>query len=283
MSRLGRLTLAVALLAAGTSIVAGACGGKARSGGAGTPGAGLRSGTLTVFAAASLTDAFHAEATAFQEAHPGVHVTFNFAGSPTLRTQLAQGARADVLATADTANMQEALKAGVVRDAGVAFVRNRLTIIVPKTNPANIQAPADLARPGVKLVLAADGVPVGTYARQALAKMAADPAFGRDFARRALANVVSNEADVKAVVAKVQLGEADAGIVYTSDVTQAIAPDLYKVAIPDAYNVIADYPVAITKEAKRPDAAQAFIDFLLSPNGQAILALNGFTPVASSQ
>ncbi|MDE3095955.1 MAG: molybdate ABC transporter substrate-binding protein [Chloroflexota bacterium] len=282
MPQIGRLTLAAAVLVAGASIIASACGGKAQSGGAGTPGAGLRSGTLTVFAAASLTDAFHAEATAFRQAHPGIDITFNFAGSPTLRTQLAQGARADVLATADMANMQEALKAGVVRDAGVAFARNRLTIIVPKSNPAKIETPADLAKPGVKLVLAANGVPVGTYARQAIAKMAADPAFGADFAKRVLANVVSDESDVKAVVAKVQLGEADAGIVYTSDVTKAIMPDVFMVAIPDAYNVIADYPVAITKGAKRPDAAQAFIDFLLSVNGQAILALNGLTPVASS-
>lgn len=278
MPQIGRLTLAAAVLVAGASIIAGACGGKAQS-----DATGLRSGTLTVFAAASLTDAFHAEATAFRQAHPGINITFNFAGSPTLRTQLAQGARADVLATADMANMQEALKAGVVRDAGVAFARNRLTIIVPKTNPAKIEAPADLAKPGVKLVLAADGVPVGTYAREAIAKMAADPAFGADFAKRVLANVVSDESDVKAVVAKVQLGEADAGIVYTSDVTKAIMPDVYMVAIPDAYNVIADYPVAITKGAQRPDAAQAFIDFLLSVDGQAILALNGLTPVAAAR
>lgn len=284
MPKIGRLTLvAVGALLAGATIITGACSGTGPSGAAGTPGASLHRGTLRVFAAASLADAFRAEATAFRQAHPGIDITFTFAASPVLRTQLAQGANADVLATADTANMQEALKAGAVRDSGVVFAWNRLVIIVPKWNPAGIEAPADLAKAQGKVALAPDGVPAGTYARQAIAKMAADPAFGPDFATRVLANVVSDGSDVRALVTKVETGEADAGIVYTSDVTQAVVPDLFTVAIPDAYNVSAEYPVAITQNASQPDAAQAFIDFLLSGNGQAILALNGLTPAASAR
>jgi len=283
MPKIAGLSVAAGAILAGASIVAAGCSAGGRPADSTAPGGSLRPGTLTVFAAASLADAFRAEASAFRQAHPGMDVTFNFGGSPALRLQLAQGARADVLATADTANMTAALQAGSVRDSGAIFARNRMTIIVPKWNPAGITAPADLGKRGTRLVLAADGVPAGTYARQVIANMAADPTFGPDFAKRALANVVSEEADVKAVVAKVELGEADAGIVYTSDVTQALVPDLLTIVIPDAYNATADYAVAIVSDAKRPDAGQAFIDFLLSANGQAILALNGLTPVASSQ
>ena len=238
----------------------------------------LRAGTLRVFAAASLTDAFGEIATAFSAAHPGVDVTYNFGGSPTLRTQLEQGARADVLAVADQATMQAALDKQLVIDRGTTFANNRLVIIVPASNPAKITTPADLARPGVKLVLALAGVPAGTYARQSLAKMELDPAFGAGFEDHVLANVVSEEPNVKAVVTKVQLGEADAGIVYVTDVTPGVVADVGTITLPDAYNVTAAYPIAVTRDAARPDIADAFIRFVLSTEGQAILRKYAFLP-----
>jgi molybdate transport system substrate-binding protein len=238
----------------------------------------LPAGTIVVFAASSLTDAFTAERTAFEAIHRGVKIEFNFGGSPTLRTQLEGGARADVYASADQANMRAALDKSLVRDAGTIFVRNRLAIIVPASNPGRIAAPIDLAKPGLKLVLTGKDVPAGKYARDAFAKMEADAAFGAGFSNKVLANLVSEEANVKAVVAKVQLGEADAGIVYVTDVTAAISKDVTIVAIPDAYNVIATYPIAVTKDAEHADAALAFIDFVTSDAGQQILVTAGFLP-----
>jgi molybdate transport system substrate-binding protein len=207
-----------------------------------------------------------------------VDVRFNFAGSPTLRTQIEQGAAADVLATADEPNMQDAYASHLVVDAGQAFAGNTLVIIVPKDNPGHVATPSDLAREGLKLVLAQDGVPAGDYARAAIDKMAGDPAFGPSFSERVLANVVSNEPNVKAVVAKVQLGEADAGIAYATDVTPGVASDVDTVAIPGAYNVVVSYPIAVTTEATRSLTARAFIDYVLSDAGQAILRGYGFLP-----
>jgi molybdate transport system substrate-binding protein len=167
---------------------------------------------LTIFTAASLTDAFREMGANIEQANPGTKVTFNFAGSPTLRTQLAQGARADVFASADEPNMQGAQKDGTIASEPRLFVRNQLVAIVPAANPAQVMRLQDLAKPGVKLVLTNKEVPVGNYSRQALAKMSQDTAFGAEFATRVLANLVSEETNVKQVVAKVQLGEADAGI-----------------------------------------------------------------------
>jgi molybdate transport system substrate-binding protein len=234
------------------------------------------SGTVMVFAASSLTDAFKEEATAFQAAHGGVHVSFNFAGSPTLVAQLEQGAQADVLATADEQNMHAALSNSAVIDAGQTFAHNVLVVIVPKSNPGGIASPLDLAKPGLKLVLAQEGVPAGTYARQSLAKFDGSEGYPPDFDARVLKNLVSNEPNVKAVAAKVQLGEADAGIVYTTDVTPGVAQDVRTVAIPDAYNVVASYPIALTSDASDVPAARVFIDFVLSAQGQAILRKYGF-------
>jgi molybdate transport system substrate-binding protein len=233
-------------------------------------------GSITVFAASSLTDAFNQLASAFKAANPRAAVTFNFAGSPTLVTQLDQGASADVLATADQANMQSALDRRVVVDAGRTFARNRLTIIVPKRNAANIHAPSDLAKPGLKLVLAQASVPAGKYARQILANFDGKESYAADFDSQVLRNLVSEEANVKAVVTKVQLGEADAGIVYATDVTPGVAGDLVEVPIPDTYNVIASYPIAVTSDASNAATARAFIGFLLSAAGQAILEHGGF-------
>ena len=235
--------------------------------------------TLTVFAAASLTDAFKEIGANFEAAHAGVTVAFNFAGSQTLRTQLEQGASADVFASANHAEMENAIKSSLIQQAGGQdFLTNKLVVVMPKNNPANIQTLQDLARSGVKVVLAADTVPAGKYARQILDKMSQDAAFGTDFSAKVLANVVSNETDVKQVVAKVQLGEADAGIVYISD--SIAAPDLKTIVIPDNLNVIAKYPIADLDKASNPDLAAEFIAYVLSPEGQAILKKWGFTPLA---
>src|SRR5262249_13597434 len=236
-------------------------------------------GQLTIFTAASLTEAFKEMGANIEQANPGTKVIFNFAGSPTLRTQLAQGARADAFASADEPNMQGAQHEGTIDSEPRLFVRNRLVVIIPAANPAQVMRLHDLAKPGVKLVLTNKEVPVGNYSRQALAKMSQDAAFGPEFATRVLANLVSEESNVKQVVAKVQLGEADAGIVYSSDVTLAVCGAVQVLAIPDPFNVIASYPIAVVREASNPVGVRAFIDYVLSPAGQAILTKHGFLAV----
>jgi molybdate transport system substrate-binding protein len=235
---------------------------------------------LTVFAAASLTDAFNEIGEQFKQRNPGVTLEFNFAGSQQLRTQLEQGAVADVFASANAKEMKAAIQAGVVVSGTPAtFVRNRLAVIVPKDNPGGIKELEDLSKPGLKIVLAAASVPVGGYALSSLDMLNAD--FGATFSRTVLANVVSYEDNVKQVVAKVQLGEADAGIVYTSDVTPQVADKLIKLNIPDQYNVLATYPIAVLKSAPNAELAQAFMDFVLSDQGQTILQKWGFIPAKS--
>ena len=234
--------------------------------------------TLTVFAAASLAEAFTEIGHNFELAHPGITVKFNFAGSQTLRTQLEQGAVADVFTSANQTEMDTAIKDGLIeKNTSQILLNNKLVVVLPSKNPANVQTLSDLAKPGLKLVLAADVVPAGKYARQILDNMSKDASFGSNFKTRVLANVVSNENDVKQVVAKVQLGEADAGIVYTSD---AIAtPDLKSIEIPNNFNVIAKYPIAVLTKAPNPDLATQFITYVLSSEGQNILNKWGFMPV----
>jgi molybdate transport system substrate-binding protein len=235
--------------------------------------------TLTVFAAASLADAFSEIGRDFEAAHPGVTVTFNFAGSGSLRTQLEQGAVADIFASANQTEMDTLVADDlVVANSSRVFLNNTLLIILPASNPANIKTLQDLAHPGIKLVLGDTTVPAGKYARQILANLDTDPAFTSDFSARVLANLVSNETNVRQVVAKVQLGEADAGIVYVSDAVAA--PELKTIEFPTTDNVIAKYPIAALKSAPQPDLAADFIAFVLSPDGQAILKEWGFIPVA---
>jgi molybdate transport system substrate-binding protein len=237
-------------------------------------------GDITVFAAASLTDSFNKLGADFKTANPEADVTFNFAGSPALVTQLEEGATADVLATAAQSNMDTALERQLVVDAGETFARNRLVIIVPSDNPGGISTPQDLAKEGLRLVLAAAEVPAGRYARESLEKFSADPAaYGAGFSQDVLANLVSEEPNVKAVVTKIQLGEADAGIVYVTDVTEDVSADIAQIEIAETYNVIASYPIAVTAEAGEPEVAQAFIDYVLSPEGQATLEEHGFIGV----
>jgi molybdate transport system substrate-binding protein len=234
-------------------------------------------GTLTVFAAASLTDAFTEVETTLEAANPELDIVNNFAGSQALVTQLTEGAPADVAAFASNSAMKDATEDGVVTAEPQTFVENRLTIVVPGDNPAGITAAADLARPGIKLVLAQDEVPVGGYARDSLCTMGADTAtYGNDFVANVAANVVSEEDNVRSVLSKVDLGEADAGIVYTSDVTAA--DNVVTIQIPEAVNELATYPIAPVATGNQ-ELADAYISFILSPDGQAILASYGFIPV----
>jgi len=237
--------------------------------------------TLTVFAAASLKESFGALGPRFAANHAGaagtVAVRFNFGGSDTLVTQLAQGAPADVFASANTTQMQLAQRKGLIASRPVIFARNRLIVIVPASNPGNVSALADLGRPGVRLTLAAPSVPVGKYARAAFAVMARNIAvFGPGFAARVAKNVVSNELDVKAVASKVVLGEADAGVVYVTDVTPKVAPRVKTIAIPSPYNQIATYPIAVVKGSANATLAQQFIAYVLSSPGRDTLRRANF-------
>lgn len=236
-------------------------------------------GELTVFAAASLTDAFERAAADLEAANPGLSITANFAGSQALVTQLAEGAEADVFASANAAQMAAAVANGSIAGEPVPFARNRLVIVVPGDNPAGLASPADLAEGGLRLVLAQADVPVGRYAREAICAMGADPArYGEGFATAVAGNVVSEEEDVRAVLTRVQLGEADAGIVYVSDAASA-GEAVATVAVPDAVNRVATYPVAAVQGGDAALAA-AFIAHLRSPEGQATLASFGFEPAS---
>jgi molybdate transport system substrate-binding protein len=169
-----------------------------------------------------------------------------------------------------------------IADEPLVFARNRLVMIVPRTNPARIARLQDLARRGIKLVIGAEAVPVGAYSREMLRNLSAAEGFDPDYARRVLANVVSEEENVKGVVGKVQLGEADAGIVYRSDVTPSLARFVRTFEIPQSANVLASYPIAVPAGSKAPELARAFIAMLLSPPGQDALRRRGLIAIADS-
>ena len=237
------------------------------------------SGDITVFAAVSLTEAFEAVAVAFKDENEATRVNFNFAGSQQLRTQLELGARAALFAAADIRQIDLAAESGVVGGNHEIFAHNRLVAIVPKANEAGITTLQDLANPGIKLVLASVDVPAGNYSRRFLENASDDPEFGADYGESVLANVVSEESNVRQVAARVQLDEADAGIVFRSDVTTELAAAVTTIEIPDALNVIADYPIALTTDAEDVDIAEAFIEFVLGAAGQAILLEHNFIGV----
>jgi molybdate transport system substrate-binding protein len=233
---------------------------------------------LTIFAASSLTDAFNDLSAAFKAANPGVDVVLNYGASSQLATQIKQGGEADVFAPASQSTFKTVADAGHI-DAGPAiFATNRLTIITPADNPAKITGLADLAKPGSKLVLAVKGVPIRDYADQIFANAAADPSFGTGFPTQVHANLVSEEDNVRLVVSKVALGEADAGICYVTDITQDVTTKIAQIDIPDNLNVIATYPIGTIKGSRQPGLAKSFVDFVLSSAGQAILAKWGFGP-----
>ena len=240
-------------------------------------------GSITVFAAASLKEAFTSIGDSFSRAND-VTVRFNFGGSDTLATQIVQGAPADVFASANQTQLNVVGDRGLLAGIATVFARNRLVLIVPKNNPRNIVSLVDLGRTGVNLVLAAPTVPVGKYERAAFAVMATDAAFGPDFLSRIRANTRSEELDVKAVAAKVTLGEADAGIVYVTDVTPQVAGKVQTIAIPAPFNQVAQYPIAVTKNAGNAALARRFVDYVQSSGGKAVLRDRGFiigSPAAS--
>lgn len=222
---------------------------------------------LTVFAAASLREAFEDLAKTLESKSPGLKVHLNLAGSQELRTQIENGARADVFASADQKHMDALVKAKLVVAPRV-FARNTPVIIVPKGNPAKVGSFEDLPR-AKRIVIGVPEVPIGTYTLQILDKA------GADFKQKVIANVVSRELNVRQVLAKVTLGEADAGIVYRTD-AMAGKDKVEIIEIPAKVNVVAEYPVAVLAKAPQAAAARAFVDLLLSGDGQKRLAAAGF-------
>lgn len=235
---------------------------------------------LHVFAAASLAQAFDEIGQNFEAAHPGVRVQFNFAGSQHLAQQIEHGAPADVFASAHPSVMEQIIQAGhVISGTQQTFVRNHLVVIYPQSNPTQIEHLRDLAKPGIKLDLAAKEVPVGRYTFDMLDRASQDEAYGSMFIDNVLNNVVSYEDNVRAVLNKVALGEADAGIVYASDVGSDAANPIGSIDIPDPFNIVATYPIAPIKSSPNAEVAQQFIDYVQSDGGQAILARYNFEPV----
>lgn len=229
-------------------------------------GAGCGSGTgadeeLRVSAAASLTDAFAAIEEVFEERHPGVDIVLNLGGSATLREQILEGAPVDVFASANLANMEQVMEAGETGAAPVIFAHNLLQIAVPPDNPGNVTDLADFANENLLIGLCAEDVPCGDFARETLAQAGINPAID------------TNEPDVRALLTKVEAGELDAGITYVTDVAAAEGR-VRGIDIPGEVNVVATYPIAALAGATNPEAAAAFIEFVLSEEGQSIL--NGF-------
>jgi molybdate transport system substrate-binding protein len=227
---------------------------------------------LVIFAASSLREAFSMVAADFRGAHPGVEITFNFAGTQELRTQLEHGAVADLLASADPTHMDALVRASMA-DSPVVFAHNEPVIVVAKESARTLRNIVDLPNAS-RIVLGTPDVPIGRYTLEILNRATAT--LGPDFRARVEAKVISREPNVRQVLGKVSLGEAQAGIVYRTDARSA-RDTVSVVAIPREVNVVATYPVAVLKGAPHPRLARAWIDFLLSPEGQRVLVSAGFT------
>lgn len=235
---------------------------------------------LTVFAAAALTEAFQELGERFEERNPGISVNFNFAGSHQLAQQIAQGAPADIFASANLKQMQVAIETGRVdQNANHIFAGNRLVIVFPADNPARLRTPLDLSVPNTRVVLASETAPVGQYALEYLDKASQEDGLGKDYKEKVLNNVVSYEENVRAVLSKVLLGEADVGIVYISDLTNLDPQKVIALEIPARWNPSASYYIAPMNDSERIDLAQDFIEFVLSMEGQDILKKYGLLPV----
>ena len=235
------------------------------------------SGEIVVFAASSLTDAFNDIATGFQRAHPTARLTFNFGSSSQLAMQLSQGASADAFASADQMQMDNARRSEAIASADRVFVRNRLIVITPRDNPGQIGTVRDLGKDGIKFVTAQPGVPIGQYTAELLDKASGDPVYGADFKKRVEGNTVSREDNVRQVVSKVQLGEADAAVVYSTDATPRVRDQLRIIQVPDALQTIASYPIAVARGSNTA-GGEAFVDYVLGAQGEATLAAWGFMP-----
>jgi molybdate transport system substrate-binding protein len=237
-----------------------ACGGSTNSPQAGATGV---TGTVTVLAAASLTESFTRIGKDFEAAHPGTRVTFDFAGSPALATQIDQGAPADVFASAAPANMKTVTDDGLGDGNPVTFVKNQLVIAVPKGNPKGVTGLADLTKPGVKVALCAEQVPCGAAAHKALG------------AAGVKLTPVTLEQDVKSALAKVKLGEVDAALVYRTD-ARAASSDVDGVEFPESSCAVNEYPIVVLRNAPNRAGARAFVGYVLSDQGRAVLASAGF-------
>jgi molybdate transport system substrate-binding protein len=236
-------------------------------------------GSVTIFAAASLADAFKKLGEDFQLKNPQVEIIYNFAGSQQLSQQLAQGAPADIFASADMTQMQAAIDTGRVQTQMIsAMAGNRLVVITPASNPGTVTNLQGLAKDGLKLVLAAPEVPAGAYTLQFLDKASDNPEFGEGFKDQVLSNVVSYEENVRAVLSKVILGEADAGIVYLSDALKAGPTQVLFMLIPQEINVNATYWIAPVADTSQEEIVRQFIDYVLSEEGQTTLTIFGFIP-----
>jgi molybdate transport system substrate-binding protein len=231
---------------------------------------------LTIFAAASLTGALEKTKPAFEASHPGITLTLSTDSSTALETQIEQGAPADVFLSADEANPKKLVDGGFASGDPIDFAGNELTIIVPADNPASVHSPADLARSGLKVIAAGDEVPITAYATQLVDNLANDPGYPPGFAAAYAANIVSQEDNVKAVVAKIELGEGDAGIVYATDA--AASTKVKAIDVPDTANVRAIYAGVVVKASPNQEAAKEFLDWFAGADGQAILSSFGFLP-----
>ncbi len=237
---------------------------------------------ITVFTAASLTGAF-GEIGGIYENETGIHAVFNFDGSQALRTQIENGAYADVFASANKKQMNALKNGGLMNNSSVViFAKNKISLIVPKDNPAKIKSLSDLAKPGIKIVMGTKDVPVGDYALQIIDKLGNDSSYGQDYKTKVLSNVISQETTVNYVVTKVALGEADVGFAYVSDVTEELAGKVDKIEIPDEYNIIAEYPMGLLQESKYPTDGMEFINLVMSDKGKTVMEKYGFSPVESN-
>lgn len=243
---------------------------------AGPEGHVVPAASLTVYAAASLQAAMAKAAEAYAASNPGTTLALSVDSSAALETKIEQGAAADVFLSADESNPQKLVDAGLTLGPVVPFAANGLAIVVPSSNPAGIHAPSDLARSGVKIVAAGPAVPITAYASRLVSNLAALPGYPPSFAAAYDANVVSREDNVAAVLAKVELGEGDAGIVYATDAQASAKVTI--VAMPTGANVRATYGGVVIRASRQPAAAAAFLAWLGGPAGQAILASFGFLP-----
>jgi len=231
---------------------------------------------LTIYGAASLKGPLEAAKAAYETTKPGATVTLSTGSSAALETQIEQGAPADVFLSADTTNPKKLVDAGLADGAAVTFAGNELTVIVPTANPAGIASPKDLARAGVKVIAAGEEVPITKYAKQLVDNLAEEAGFPADFAAKYTASIASKEEDVKSVVAKIEIGEGDAGIVYVTDAKASTK--VTTVDVPRSANVPATYAGVVVKASRNAAAAKAFLDWFAGPDGQAILSSFGFLP-----
>jgi molybdate transport system substrate-binding protein len=237
--------------------------------------------TITVFAAASLSAAFNQTKAQFEVLHPEANIVYNFDSSGTLQTQIEQGAQPDVFASAASSNMNALKNAGLMNNSTVVnFAKNKLALIVPANNPASITGLADLNKTGLKLVVCGSTVPCGKYAIQMLQTLRNTTGYGSAYYDTVVANEKSQEPSATSAVTKVATGEADVAVVYASDVQEKYQSSVKTITIPDSMNVIATYPLGVTVSSKNPALAKAFVDYVVSADGQAIMASSHFLPPA---